>query len=98
MLEKSKPSLPNKNKKELNAVKSLRLNKGIRILQADKGICTDKLNTLLETRVYEPLPKDPTAKVESPETPLQTQNCSSHCSKTQTDSIPQQTSTSVWSA
>jgi hypothetical protein len=54
-------------------VKSLRLNKDIRILQADKGHCTvvldeseykDKLNTLLESGVYEPLPKDPTAKDE----------------------------------
>jgi hypothetical protein len=54
-------------------VRSLRLNKDIRILLADKGNCTvvldeseykDKLNTLLEYRVYEPLPKDPRARVE----------------------------------
>jgi hypothetical protein len=59
--------------KELKAIKSLRLNKNIRILQADKGNCTvvfdepkykEKLNTLLESGVYEHLPKDPTAKVE----------------------------------
>jgi hypothetical protein len=72
MLEKSKPSLPNVNKKELKAVISLGLNKKICILQADKGNCTvvfdeseckDKLNTLLKSAVYEHLPKDPTAKV-----------------------------------
>jgi hypothetical protein len=40
MLGNSKPSLPNMNKKELKAVKFLRLNKEIRILQADKGNCT----------------------------------------------------------
>jgi hypothetical protein len=54
------------------AIKSLKLNKDIRILQADKGNCTvvlddseykAKLNTLLSLEVYEPLPKDPTAKV-----------------------------------
>jgi hypothetical protein len=59
--------------KELRAVISLRLNKNIRILQADKGNCKvvmyeseykDKLNTLLESGVYEPLPEDPTAMVE----------------------------------
>jgi hypothetical protein len=51
----------------------LRLNQDIRILPADKGNCTvvldeskynDKINTLLESGVYEPMPKDPTAKVE----------------------------------
>jgi hypothetical protein len=61
------------SKKEMKAVKSLRLNQDIRILPADKGNCTvvlgeykynDKINTLLESGVYEPLPKDPTAKVE----------------------------------
>jgi hypothetical protein len=73
MLEKSKSSRPNMTTKELKAVKSLRLNKDIRILRADKGNCTvvldeseykDKLNTLLESGVYETLPKDPPAKVE----------------------------------
>jgi hypothetical protein len=58
--------------KELKVVKSLRLKKDIRILQADKGNCTmvfdeskhkEKLNTLLESGVYEHLPKDPTAKI-----------------------------------
>jgi hypothetical protein len=52
---------------------SLRLNKDTRIFQADIGNCmvvldeskyNNKLNTLLEPRVYEPLPKDPTAKAE----------------------------------
>jgi hypothetical protein len=60
-------------KKVLKAVKSLRLDKDIRILQANKGNCSVvldvyeykvKLKTLLESRVYEPLLNDPTAKVE----------------------------------
>jgi hypothetical protein len=59
--------------KELKAVKSLRLTKDNRILQADKSNCTvvfdefkhkEKLDTLLESGVYESLPKDPTANVE----------------------------------
>jgi hypothetical protein len=59
--------------KELKAMKSLMLNKDMRVLQADKGSCTvvldeseykDKLNTLLESGVCEPLAKDPTAKAE----------------------------------
>jgi hypothetical protein len=54
-------------------MRSLGLNKDIRILHADKGNCTvvldesvykDKLNSLLGSGVYEPLPKDPTAKIE----------------------------------
>jgi hypothetical protein len=73
MLEESKSSRPNMTMKELKTIKSLRFNKDIRILQADKGNCTvvfdeskckEKLNTLLESSVYDPLPKDPTAKVE----------------------------------
>jgi hypothetical protein len=57
MLEKSKSSRPNMTTKELN--------KDIRTLQADKGNGTvvfdeskykDKLNTLPESGVYEPLP------------------------------------------
>jgi hypothetical protein len=59
--------------KELKTVKSLMLNKEIRILQAENGNCTvvfdeskykEELNILLECGVYEPFPKDPTAKVE----------------------------------
>jgi hypothetical protein len=73
MLQKSKSSTPNMNKKEMKAVKLLRLNQDIRILPAERGNCTvvldqskynDKINTLLESGVYEPLPKNPTAKVE----------------------------------
>jgi hypothetical protein len=73
MLEQSKSSRLNTTMKELKTVKSLRLNKDITILQADKDNCTvvfdeskykEKFNTLLESGVYEPLPKDPTAKVE----------------------------------
>jgi hypothetical protein len=57
--------------KELKTMKSLRINKDIRILQADKGTVVldeskykDKLNALLESGVYEPLAKDPAAEVE----------------------------------
>jgi hypothetical protein len=73
MLEKSKSSRRNMTTKELKAVKSLRLNKEIRILRVGKGNCTvvleeskyiEKLNTLLESGVYEHLPKDLTATVE----------------------------------
>jgi AraC-like DNA-binding protein len=51
--------MPNMTKKELKTVKSLRLNKDVRILQADKDNCTvvideckykDKLNTFLGIR------------------------------------------------
>jgi hypothetical protein len=60
------------SKKELKTMRSLMHNKDIRILQADKGNCMvvldeskykDKLITLLESTVNEPLPKDPTAKL-----------------------------------
>jgi hypothetical protein len=71
MLEKSKSSRPNMTTKELKAIRCLRLKKDIKILQADKGSCTVvldeskyKLNTLLESGVYEPLSKDPRATVE----------------------------------
>jgi hypothetical protein len=59
--------------KKLKAMKSLMLNKDIRVLQADRGRCTmvldkseykSKLNTLLESGACEQLPKDPTAKAE----------------------------------
>jgi hypothetical protein len=63
----------------LKGVKFSRHNKNIRIFQADKGNCTvildeskykDKLNTLLESGVYEPLSQDPTAKIERKEQKL----------------------------
>jgi hypothetical protein len=70
MLEKFKSSRPNMSKKELKAVRFLRLNMDIRILQADKGNCImvldkykDNLNPFLESEVYESFSKDPTAKV-----------------------------------
>jgi hypothetical protein len=55
MLEKSKSSRPSMTTKEPKAVRSLKPNKDIRILQADKGNCTvvfddskyKKLNTSL---------------------------------------------------
>jgi hypothetical protein len=100
-VRKPKSSMLNITKKEL---KSLRLNKDIRILQAGRGNCTVlldeskykyKLNTLLEFRVYETFPKDPTTKVERKvqkilsehKTALPTIGC-----------ITQQTSTSTWSS
>jgi hypothetical protein len=61
------------DEKELKAMKSLRLNTGIRILEAGKGNCTGeldeskynyKLNHLLESAVNEVLSKDPTATIE----------------------------------
>jgi hypothetical protein len=66
MLEKTNSSRPSTTTYELKAVKSLRLNKDLRIHQADKGNCAvvmdesryrDKSNTLLESGIYEPLPK-----------------------------------------
>jgi hypothetical protein len=54
-------------------VKSLKLNKDIRILPADKDNCMavldeskyiEKINCLLHSGIHEPLRKDPTAKVE----------------------------------
>jgi hypothetical protein len=68
MLEKSKAAPPNLSKQEFIALKSLKHNKDIRILQADKGNCTvvlddseyrNKLNHLLDSGVYELLSKDP---------------------------------------
>jgi hypothetical protein len=56
VLEESKSFRPNMSKRELEAMRSLRLNKDIRILHSDKGNCIvvldeskykDKLNTLL---------------------------------------------------
>jgi hypothetical protein len=59
-LQKCKSPTFNISKKELKGVKSLWLNKAIRILLAQK----DKINTLLNSGVYEHLFKDPTAKIE----------------------------------
>jgi hypothetical protein len=73
MLEKSKPPISNMTKSESMALKALRNNKQIRILQADKGNCTvvsnestykEKISSLLESGVYEILPKDPTSQIE----------------------------------
>jgi hypothetical protein len=73
MLQKSKPIISNITREEYVTIKSLKLNKNIRILLADKGNCSvvldettykDKLNTLLESRAYEILCSDPTAKTE----------------------------------
>jgi hypothetical protein len=91
MLERSKSSRTNLTTKELKAVKSLRLNKDIRILQADSGNCVvvldeskckDKINTLLESGVYEPLPKILQVRLRGK----------------YRNFIPQQTSASVWAS
>jgi hypothetical protein len=100
MLQKSKSPTHNISKKDLEAVKSLRLNKNIRILPADNGDCTvmldesiysDKINTLLKSRVYELLSKDPTAKVEKKVQQIfvKYRNCPSYRAKTKTDYISQ---------
>jgi hypothetical protein len=44
ILEESKPSRPDKSKMNMKAMRSLRLNKDIRIPQADKGNCIVMLN------------------------------------------------------
>jgi hypothetical protein len=73
MLEKSRPVTPNMTKRESTALKFLKNNKKIQILQADKGNCTvvlnestynEKIFSLLEPEVYETLSKDPTAQIE----------------------------------
>jgi hypothetical protein len=73
MLEKTKTPRNNISKQELSALTSLKQNKDIRIIQADKGNCTvmlneadyqNKLNTLLQSGVYEPIKKYPTLKIE----------------------------------
>jgi hypothetical protein len=73
MLEKSKSSRPNRSKRKFEAVRFLVLNKDISILLADKSNCAvvldeseykDKLDTLLESRAYVPVPKEPTARIE----------------------------------
>jgi hypothetical protein len=58
-------------RKEFMALKSLKDNKQIRILQADKGNCTavlnestyKKISSLLESEVYEILCKDPMSQI-----------------------------------
>jgi hypothetical protein len=73
MLEKTKPLISNISRAESNALKSLKRNRDIRILPGDKGNCTvvmnettymEKLNTLLDSGVYETLPKDSTSRIE----------------------------------
>jgi hypothetical protein len=73
MLEKAKPGSSNMTRRESMALKSLKNNRQIRILQADKGNCTvvlnestykEKISSLLDSGVYEILRKDPTAQIE----------------------------------
>jgi hypothetical protein len=90
-LEKSRSSTSNITRKESVVLKSLRDNKEIRILQADKGNCAlildestykENISSLLESGIYEILHKDPTSQEEDTETSYQTQNCPSHCLET----------------
>jgi hypothetical protein len=73
MLEKPQPLTSNISRAESNALKSLKCNRNPRSLPADKGNCRvvvngstymEKLNTLLESGVYEPVLKDPTSEIE----------------------------------
>jgi hypothetical protein len=68
----SKPFTPNMTRRKSMALKSLKINKQIRILQADKGNCTvvlnestykEKISSLLESGVYEILRKGPTSQI-----------------------------------
>jgi hypothetical protein len=73
IVQNSKSPNFNVSKKELKAVKSLKFNKFFRILPADKNHCSvmlheieyrDHVVTLQKSGGYEPLSKDPAAKVE----------------------------------
>jgi hypothetical protein len=70
MLEKSRPITSNMTKRESTALKFLKNNKKIRIIQADKANCTvvlnestckEKISSLLEPEVYETLSKENSA-------------------------------------
>jgi hypothetical protein len=74
-LKNSMSSRPKMTTKDLKTMKFFRINKYIRILQADIGNCMlvldeskyvykVKINTLQESGVYAPLPENPTAKIE----------------------------------
>jgi hypothetical protein len=72
ILRNHKPPTPNISKEELKAIDSLRKDKDIKILPADKGKCTVILNTedymkkckvlLNDSKTYEKLSRDPTQK------------------------------------
>jgi hypothetical protein len=73
MLEKSRPLASKITRKECMAFKSMKDNKDIRILQAEKGNCTvlsnestykEKISSLLESGVYDLLRKDTTSQIE----------------------------------
>lgn len=73
MLEKSKPTPSNSTRKKSRALISLKQNKQTNILPADKGKCTvvldgttykQKIISLLESGVYEPIHKDPIFQIE----------------------------------
>jgi hypothetical protein len=71
MLERSRSLITNMTRKEYMALKSLKDNKEIRILQDDEGNCMvvlnkstykEKTSSPLEPRVYDILCKDPMSK------------------------------------
>jgi hypothetical protein len=73
MLEKSESSAPNITSKKSNAAKYNRLDEDIRILQADTGNsttvlgeseCKNETDIFLNSGVYEPPSRDPTARIE----------------------------------
>jgi hypothetical protein len=73
MLDKSKSPTPNMMRRELKCIRAIKQNKYIWILLTDKGISTVvlddseyllKLKLLLESGVYEALPKYPTSAVD----------------------------------
>ena len=73
MLDKSKSKTPNMMRRELKCIRALKQNKYIRILSTEEGISKVvlddseyllKLNLLLESGVYEALPKYPISAME----------------------------------
>jgi hypothetical protein len=65
----------------------------------DESTYKQRLNTLLQSGVYEPLPKDPTANVERKIQKLLSKHKTTLPSDLkQVDFVPQQTSASIWSS
>jgi hypothetical protein len=62
--EKFKSCFLNTTEKELKDIISLRITQNCYTVVLDESKYKDKLNTLLQSKVYEALPKDPTAKVQ----------------------------------
>jgi hypothetical protein len=90
ILEKSKSSRPNMTTERLNAVKSLRLNEDIMILQAENGHCMvvldeSKYKDKFLTRYWSPRFMNPCQKIVQVRLRGKYRN-----------SLPQQTSASIW--